>query len=435
MGIAEFTRASAVRACLVLACFGVSAAQQPNESPSFQLELNVDRLLVPVVVRDAHGNTVNDLKQEDFQVFDNGKLRSVSGFTAEQQGVASAPVVAGPAASRTAQPSAPPARITVFLFDDMHLTTEDLAHARAAGMRVIEGAILGTDLAAVVSISGTVNTGLTQDRDVLQRGLAQLTPHSIYRADSSECPYIDYYEADLIENKHDPVAVQDAVQKYVNCHPAIANPAELRGANGNSPNAEGLVAASATRALAAGRQDVLSTLAAVGALVKRMGQVPAQRSLVLVSPGFLILERESQEAESRIVDLAAGANVTISALDARGLYITEMTASQSSPALSGRSLRMNGDMQRSAMKTSENPMAELADGTGGTYFHNRNDLEAGLKQLSERPQTIYMLELPIGDVKRNGSLHRLSIKVSRRDVTVSARQTYFVPKPDKSPAK
>jgi len=31
-------------------------------------------------------------------------------------------------------------------------------------------------------------------------------------------------------------------------------------------------------------------------------------------------------------------------------------------------------------------MAELADGTGGTYLHNNNDLENGLKTLAASPQ-------------------------------------------------
>ncbi len=136
--------------------------------------------------------------------------------------------------------------------------------------------------------------------------------------------------------------------------------------------------------------------------------------------------------ESRIIDVAAGSNVRVSALDARGLYTTEMTASQRSPLLGGRSLQDNADFQRNTMKLSENVMAELADGTGGTFFHNRNDLETGLRDLAEAPECLYMLELPIGDVKRNGSLHRLQVKVDREGVQVAARRGYFIPKPEKA---
>ena len=72
-------------------------------------------------------------------------------------------------------------------------------------------------------------------------------------------------------------------------------------------------------------------------------------------------------------------------------------------------------------------MAELADGTGGTFFHNSNDLETGLKELSERPECLYVLELPLGDVKRNGSLHSLTVKVNRQGAQVTARRRVLHP--------
>jgi VWFA-related protein len=421
---------------VVLPLLAVAAlwAQQASDSPSFQLQINVDRLLVPVVVRDRQGNTVNDMRKEEFRVLDDGKPRDISGFTVEQRGRAVSAEANGPDAG-AANPSRPvPARLTVFLFDDMHLSAEDLAQARNAGMKVMEGALADGGMAAVVSLSGAVNSGITRDRAALQTALAQLKPHSIYHADATDCPNIDYYEADLIENKHDPVAVQDAVRKYINCHPAIANPSEASGGVGgaDSSHAEGLVEASVQRALSLGRQDVQSAFARIDVLIKAIANFPGQRSLVLVSSGFLTIERESMDWESRIIDLAARSNVTVSALDARGLYTAEMTASQRSPLLGGRSLQDNTDFQRSTMKLSENVMAELADGTGGTFFHNSNDLETGLRDLAEAPQCQYMLELPIGDVKRNGSLHRLEVKVDREGVQVAARRGYFIPKPEKA---
>ncbi len=59
-----------------------------------------------------------------------------------------------------------------------------------------------------------------------------------------------------------------------------------------------------------------------------MVALPGQRLLILVSPGFLILTPEARSEESHIMDMAAQANVTVSALDARGLYTREMDASE-----------------------------------------------------------------------------------------------------------
>jgi VWFA-related protein len=76
-------------------------------------------------------------------------------------------------------------------------------------------------------------------------------------------------------------------------------------------------------------------------------------------------------------------------------------------------------------------MAELADGTGGEFFHNNNDLNSGLKELAEAPPSIYVLELSLSGVKENGTLHKLKVEVDRKGVQIEARRGYFMPKPAK----
>jgi len=76
-------------------------------------------------------------------------------------------------------------------------------------------------------------------------------------------------------------------------------------------------------------------------------------------------------------------------------------------------------------------LGELADGTGGVFFHGSNDLEFGFKALEEGPEVVYLLELPLTGAKSDGSFHRLKVKVSRDGVGVQARRGYFVPKPEK----
>ena len=71
------------------------------------------------------------------------------------------------------------------------------------------------------------------------------------------------------------------------------------------------------------------------------------------------------------------------------------------------------------MESSENAMSSLADGTGGTYFHNSNDLNAGFKSLTEAPEYLYLLEISLNDVKPDGAFHSLKVKVSRPDTSVA----------------
>ena len=184
------------------------------------------------------------------------------------------------------------------------------------------------------------------------------------------------------------------------------------------------------RALTLGHQDVQATYASMSEYVRRVAALPGQRTIILVSSGFLSLSAEEKIQESRVMDLAAQSNVILSALDARGLYTTELNASVRSQG-AGRLLQLQAEYHRNTMTSSENVMAELAEATGGTYFHNSNDLDAGLKALTAVPECIYVLELSLADMKQNGSYHRLKVKVDRDGVQLQARRGYFVPKPEK----
>jgi VWFA-related protein len=420
---------------------GPAARPQTTNEPQtrqYQLKIEANKVLVPVVVTDRDGHPIGDLKQEDFQVFDEGKPRPISAFSIERGGTlapgAQAGITSGASAAnsplRTSDGVVLPAHITVFLLDDLHLSFEDLPRVRAAVIAALPGTLIGTDMAAVVSISGTVNTGLTRDQEKLHEALAKVMPHGIYRTDKMDCPHLDYYEADLIENKHDPVAVQDANRKFASCNPAVGAPADL-GGEANLPTAEHMVDAAARRVLTLGHLDVQATYAGIRNFVNRLAPLPGQRTLVLVSPGFLNVEQDALSAESQIVETAARANIVISALDARGLYATAFTASEGGISTSGQSLVVNSQYHAAAMRLDENPMADLANGTGGTFFHNNNDLNAGLKEMTEQPQYVYLLELSLDGVKQNNSYHRLKVKVNRDGVQIEARHGYFMAKPEK----
>src|SRR5579863_8798576 len=47
------------------------------------IKVQVNLVLVPVVVKDSSGNAVPGLKKEDFQLWDNGKLQTVSTLSVE----------------------------------------------------------------------------------------------------------------------------------------------------------------------------------------------------------------------------------------------------------------------------------------------------------------------------------------------------------------
>jgi VWFA-related protein len=423
--------------CLVLISCAHSAAQKGNEPQDTtpKIEMNVNRVLVPVAVRDQQGHTLGDLKKEDFQVFDNGKPRVVSGFTVEKRGPRESNQGSNTESGmqpRLPNNAAPPApkRFIVLLFDDLNLTFEDLAHAKKAGLEASERALADSNIAVVVSTSQKTNSGWTRDPAKLRDAIASLEAQRVYRPDDTECPKVDYYQADLIVNKNDATALADAVAQIVSCHPALgvtpAKPDDISNLGLAQQDAPTLMAkAAANRVLSLGRRDLQVTYGTMTQILGRMATLPGQRMLILVSSGFPELQQELWAGESQILDLAARSNVTISALDARGLYTTSLTASDHN-SIGSPHFRSN------AMASAGNTMAELADGTGGTFFHNSNDLNSGLKGLLEAPDVVYVLELSLDNVKPDGSYHSLKVNVDREGVQLQARRGYFMPKPEKN---
>ena len=396
---------------------------------SAKIQITVNAVLVPVVVRDRQGRAVGNLKKEDFQVFDKNKRQVISGFTVEKRaGLVSgtkAPEATEAARTVAPQPRNVPERFIVFLFDDMHLSAGDLLRAQRVATKMLVQSLTESDMAAVVSMSGA-NSGLTRDRPALQEAVKKLKVQPLYRHDDGACPNIDFYQADLIQNKREESALRSAEAEYVTC----------AGLVGASPRmVESMVRSVAEQSLTIGEHDVSASLRTVREFVQKMSTLPGERALILISPGFFTMTADAMAEKSLVLDSAARANVTVSAMDARGLYTTGADASDrggssTQDLVTGQHARYHAD----EMNFDEEVMAELADGTGGTYFHNSNDLEGGFKSLTQAPEYVYLLEFSPEKVKRDGTYHPLKVKVDRNGLRLQVRRGYFAPKSDKASA-
>ncbi len=378
---------------------------------------------VPVVVRDGNGRAVGNLRQEDFRLFDKGKLQVITKFSVNKSGGSeAAPAVrdSDRGQAETALPPLPaapapvlPDRYVAYVFDDIHLKFEDLARVRTATERHFAESLAPTSRAAIYTTSGRVTLDFTGDREKLHEALLRIGPTpSATPAREDRCPdVITTYEADLILNHQDPQAKQAAFQELLQCLPGAAI-------------TEGTIIMFAQRALSANNINTQSVMSVLAGVVQRISVMPGSRSIVLASPGFLLLS-ELRAKENELMDRAIRSNVTISALDARGL-LDPWLGEAASTKEGLNSIRMR--YRREAADANKDVMAELAEGTGGKFFKNDNGLKEGLDQLAAPPEYTYILGFSPQNLKYDGTYHGLKVAlVNSKGLELQARRGYWAP--------
>jgi VWFA-related protein len=402
-----------------------------RDTPTFSTGVNL--VNVPVVVRNREGRAVGGLSKEDFQIFDKGKLQTISRFSLEKT---DAPTVAiavprDAGLANSSQPKAPPAvaqRFIAYLFDDVHLSFGDLARARDSAALQIDQSLGGNTRIAIYTTSGLTTADFTADRDALHAALSALQPRP--SADHHfACPNIDYYQADLMLNKKDARALATAIMEFVICKGGKPPPDledQMRNLTRLPSGDELSVSALASEVLQLGVRDSRFAMQTLQNVIRRMGALPGSKSVVLVSQGFLLLPEHRSE-ESDLMDRAVRANIIINALNARGLFTVDPDASAK---LNGGEefLTNKAAYVRESQLQDQNVLAELADGTGGSYFHNDNDLALGFRGLASPPEFVYILGFSPRNEKLDGGFHALRVALrNSKDLTIQARLGYYAP--------
>ncbi|MBZ5564034.1 MAG: VWA domain-containing protein [Acidobacteriia bacterium] len=162
-------------------------------------------------------------------------------------------------------------------------------------------------------------------------------------------------------------------------------------------------------------------------VIRRVATMPGERQVLLVSDGFLPLEMRSLLGDA--IDRALRAQVMISALDAKGLVVISRTADASRRYFPGIELAALYDLFDAARESAASGvLGEIADSTGGQFFHNNNDLDAGFQKVLASPEVIYTLTFSPQNLKYNGAFHSIKVElVNRNGLTVQARKGYFAP--------
>jgi VWFA-related protein len=399
---------------------------------SVPFSVRVNLVPVRVVVRDAHGKAVANLKREDFEILDNRRPQVISHFSVETEASPANPPAPAPdplaekaeaAEHEKAATFAAPRRFVALVFDDAHIDQGDMLRSKAAAGRFIESSLQPTDRVALLTVSGQGQVDFTDDHARLKEAISLLVPRAVTAGNSNgvgECPAMGYYEADLIQNQNDPQALNAATLDALSC--------EYNDDTRFINDARALAISTALQKVSIGEAESQATFRRLREIVRRMSHLPGQRAVALVSPGFLVPRMEYELGE--VIDRAAQAGVFINTLDARGLYTVDVIPDISAPATGNpvaAGIVMGYRVTSQAQQT--DVLVWLADGTGGYSFRSNNDLDAGFRIIASVPEVSYLLGFTPQNLKFDGRFHSLKVSVQAKEsYSIVARKGYFAPK-------
>jgi VWFA-related protein len=406
---------------------------QDVQSP-FKVQVQRNMVLVRAIIRDSNGRPVPRLRKEDFRLWDNGKPQQIDQFAVESPGGTSvmAPQAPGKepdgeAASEPAPANSTPRNFQALYFDDVQMKFGDIAPARDAADRYLAATLTPADRAGIFTSSGQDNLDFTDDRSKLHEALFKLRPRPNILTDSHSCPDIGDYQAHLIVDIRDPYAIAIATDEAYQCN-CQNMPV---GAQSCEQQLTSVVEGDAMRVLNQWETQSMAVLRGLEQVVRRTALLPGQRSVIFLSPGFLLYNLEAQIGE--ITERALRSNVVVNTLDPRGLYVIIPGGDASEqPAVLPRNAGLIGNKQQiilAGFSHAEEVLNNLAADTGGQFFHNSNDLDKGFRQVGTLSDVYYVLAFSPRNLKFDGRFHRLKVSlVNPAGFTLQARRGYFAPK-------
>jgi VWFA-related protein len=365
-----------------------------------------DLVRIDVEVTDKSGKPVKGLPQTDFIVTEDDKPVKVSYFsysdiekieTAGEQ--EQAPVVIPlanntPAQSEALENQTRDRRMIVLFFDTSSMATDELLRARDSALNFVRKTMSPADLVGVVVYANTLKVleDFTNDRKKLAAAVQSLTPG---------------------------MTSQLATNDYAAATNGESDVSEYTGAAYTADETE---------------FNVFNTdekLAAVQSLANVLAAIPGKKSVIQFTSGITQTGEENRTQLRAATDAANRADVSIYAVDSRGLMAEIPGGDATTGSASGNSAFTGAQVfkQQDSRQDSRDTLATLSSDTGGKTFFDLGDLGDAFKGVEADNTGYYLLGYYIGaNIKHDGKWHDIKVKVKDPGVHVRFRNGYYAPK-------
>jgi VWFA-related protein len=385
-------------------------AQPPDQPPPPTFRAGINFVRVDVIITDKNGNAIADLQPSDFDVSEDGKPQKIETFKLVKLDGGRADAINDPPREirndydEEAEAARDDVRLFAIFLDDYHVRRGSSLSVRKQLAQFIETQIGPSDMVGVMyPLESTASVRMTRSHSAVSRGLQQFLGRKFEYDPKNQ--YEEVYA-------HYPTEIVERIRNQV-------------------------------------------SLSALKALIVHMGSLKeGRKSLILVSEGYTNIippqmrNRDAQQPglgnpaygnpgvgsndinEQRaawsagldmqsdlreIYDTANRNNVAIYAVDPRGLPVFEFDINE------GVNISTDSTYLTSTMDT----LRVLAENTDGRAIVNRNDLAAGMKQITRDSSAYYLIGYNSSTAPSDGKFHEIKVRVKRSGLQVRARKGYW----------
>lgn len=395
---------------------------QGSQRDAVRLESRLVQL--NAVVTNRLGEFVPGLRKDEFELLEDGAPQEIA-FFAEWSGRTNVSEPsrstsrAGGAKSSEAFPAgfASPTSTFIIMIDDLHLDSTDIQRMRDPVIKLLSRTFRPGDRVAIVTTSGR-NWPLAQLSGDFE-GLASAIDR-IGMLQSLQRPSFDKaltpFRAFLIDAEGEDSEVARLTRKE------LADEGNATAASMLWHLTQQVIQRSAVAADA-----LLSQLLQT---IDSLRSVPGQKTLVLVSPGFVERGSGFSSAHSieRMADAATRAGVVVHTVNARGLvsFVPGGDASERGTASGGAMVMLKSELISRELQTTQYPLNDIAELTGGIALKNNNDLAGLMTRAIDDSSRGYSLAFYPAEKQDSRKFRKLRLVVKGRpDLVVRTRTGYF----------
>src|SRR5258706_19661 len=391
---------SLLASALVCILLAQVAAQQPvtpskPQTPDEVVRITTNLVQIDTVVTDRRGQQIVDLRPEEFEVYEDGRIQEIKNFSyVSLQREANTPTAVEKSRDKNA-PATPPEQLRpdqvrrsiALVVDDLGLSFESTYYVRNALRKFVDEQMQPGDLVAIIRTGAGVGAlqQFTHDRQLLYAAIDRLMWNAFGRGGISGFGNIGD-DAFYTEPRDPKRGIYTATDLDKKARPEARETADRGQANDF-------------------KEEVFTvgTLGALSYVVRGLRELPGRKSTVLITDSLDLFNSTGGsnyrvlDALRHLIDLANRSSVVFYTLDARGLQTLNASAANS---LSGKSeasgneviatglsgSRIMQDLMSRSLEIQEaqNGMNYLASQTGGFMVSNNNDIALGIRRVLDQ---------------------------------------------------